>query len=264
MIHIALLGSRAQGCCACHLIHACDERFSSTLISIVLHFLISTFILYLLHFFHFLEGRSEPVHSAEKGMDSLDETYSLTGLSHSLFGNGATTERDPSTSFEKDLQGLPSIVHIFSPFFAHINPSLVSWRSASPTRSVLLVLNHIVLLKFPITATAETSRDPGLSSRSLLITLPRLKHTHLHTCLRHREHVLSTRIASPASHGSDFSWDCRRVLHQIPPNEIDQHGPTGLGLHPSRCIQPSKCFNATISDQHVLTIHGFCVPAMVS
>ena len=30
------------------------------------------------HFFHFLEGRSEPVHSAKKGMDSLDETYSLT------------------------------------------------------------------------------------------------------------------------------------------------------------------------------------------
>ena len=34
---------------------------------------------FLPHFFHFLEGRSKPVHSAEKGMDSLDETYSLTG-----------------------------------------------------------------------------------------------------------------------------------------------------------------------------------------
>ena len=39
--------------------------------------------------------------------------------------------------------------------------------------------------------------------------------------------------------------------------------------HPSRCF-PSFVFvvvvtiAATISDQHVLTIHGFCVPAMVS
>ena len=47
----------------------------STLISFL-------FILYLSHFlshiFHVLEGRSEPVHSAKKGMDSFDETYSLT------------------------------------------------------------------------------------------------------------------------------------------------------------------------------------------
>ena len=67
----------------------------------------------------------------------------------------------------------------------------------SPTRSVLLTLNRTVLLKFPITATAEISRDPCLISRSLLITLPWLKHPHLHTYLRRREHVLSTRIASP-------------------------------------------------------------------
>ena len=32
-----------------------------------------------MHSFHFLEGRSELVHSAKKGMDSLDEAYSLTG-----------------------------------------------------------------------------------------------------------------------------------------------------------------------------------------
>ena len=31
MIHTAPHGSRAQGCCAFHPIHACDERFSSTL-----------------------------------------------------------------------------------------------------------------------------------------------------------------------------------------------------------------------------------------
>ena len=56
-----------QGCCACHLIHACDERFSSTL-SPPFSSLIFPFIFYLLHFlphfFHFLEGRSEPEHSA--------------------------------------------------------------------------------------------------------------------------------------------------------------------------------------------------------
>ena len=50
--------------------------------SILLIFLIFPFISYLLHsfphFFHFLEGRSETVHSAKKGMDSLDETHSLT------------------------------------------------------------------------------------------------------------------------------------------------------------------------------------------
>ena len=32
-----------------------------------------------MHFFHFLEGRSEPVHSAKKSMDSLDDSYLLTG-----------------------------------------------------------------------------------------------------------------------------------------------------------------------------------------
>ena len=70
----------AQGCCACHLIHACDERLSSPLSSILFYFLVFSFISYLLHFhlhfFHFLEGRSEPVHFAEKGMDSLEEEKS--------------------------------------------------------------------------------------------------------------------------------------------------------------------------------------------
>ena len=53
-------------------------------------------------------------------------------------------------------------------------------------------------------------------------------------------------LCHPASHGPDYSWDCRRVLHRIPPNEIDQHGPSDLGLHSSRCTQPCKCFNAAI------------------
>ena len=32
------------------------------------------------------------------------------------------------------------------------------------------------------------------------------------------------------SHGPDSSWDCRRVLHRIPPNELDQ-------LFSSSCLQ---------------------------
>ena len=65
------------------------SRFSSTLISILFFFLIFPCISYLLHFlphfFHFLEGRSEPVHSAKKGMDSLDDSYSLTGYEPNAF-----------------------------------------------------------------------------------------------------------------------------------------------------------------------------------
>ena len=45
--------------------------------------LFTLFILYLLHFlphfFHFLEGRSKLVHSAQKGMDSTDDSYLPTG-----------------------------------------------------------------------------------------------------------------------------------------------------------------------------------------
>ena len=54
-------------------------------------------------------------------------------------------------------------------------------------------------------------------------------------------------LRHPAFRGPDSSWDCRRVLHRIPPNEIDQHGPTDLGWHSSRCSQPCKCFSSAIS-----------------
>ena len=47
------------------------------------HYLIFSFILYLslffLYFFHFLEGRSEPLHSASKGLDSRHDFRSFTG-----------------------------------------------------------------------------------------------------------------------------------------------------------------------------------------
>ena len=66
MIHT--LHRMAQGCCASHLIHAWSVRFSIDLeSSILFFFFIFSFILYLLdfllHFSHYLEGRSEPVHS---------------------------------------------------------------------------------------------------------------------------------------------------------------------------------------------------------
>ena len=35
----------------------------------------------------------------------------------------------------------------------------------------------------------------------------------------------------------DSSWDCRRVLHKTPPNELDRHSPCGRGLHPSQCTR---------------------------
>ena len=38
-----------------------------------------------------------------------------------------------------------------------------------------------------------------------------------------------------ALHGPGSSWDCRRVLHKTPPNELDRHDPSGRGLHSSRC-----------------------------
>ena len=54
----------------------------STLMSILFYFLIFQFILnllnFLLHFFHYLDGSSNTAHSAEKEMDSLDDSYLLT------------------------------------------------------------------------------------------------------------------------------------------------------------------------------------------
>ena len=60
MIHT--LHPLAQGCCACHLIHAWSVRFSFDLeSSIPFYFFIFSFILYLLHFLlHYLRGRSKP------------------------------------------------------------------------------------------------------------------------------------------------------------------------------------------------------------
>ena len=51
-------------------------------------------------------------------------------------------------------------------------------------------------------------------------------------------------LCQPALHGRDSSWDCRRVLHRISPNEFDRHGPSDLGLHSSRCAQLCECFSS--------------------
>ena len=35
-------------------------------------------------------------------------------------------------------------------------------------------------------------------------------------------------LLRPASHGSDSSWDCRRVIHKTLPNEFDRPDPSVL------------------------------------
>ena len=69
-------------------------------------------------------------------------------------------------------------------------------------------------------------------------------------------------LCHPVSHGPDSSWECRRVLHRIPPNELDQHGPSGHGLHSPRCTQPCKCFDIAIIN--VVVLRMLCSPASIS
>ena len=76
----------------------------------------------------------------------------------------------------------------------------------------------------------------------LVLDLPALWSTALSDsftscCPRPRGLVLSTRLCLPALHGPESSWDCRRVLHKTPPNELDRHDPSGRGLHSSRCTR---------------------------
>ena len=82
MIHT--LHRMAQGCCACHLIHAWSVRFTFDFeSSIPFYFLIFSLIFnllhFLLHFFHNLEGSSDTAYFAWKEMDSIDGSYFLTG-----------------------------------------------------------------------------------------------------------------------------------------------------------------------------------------
>ena len=61
-------------------------------------------------------------------------------------------------------------------------------------------------------------------------------------------------LCYPVSHGPDSSWDC-------PPNELDQHGPSGHGLHSSQCSQLCKCFNVAISQaMNVVVLGRLCSP----
>ena len=107
------------------------------------------------------------------------------------------------------------------------------------------------------------SRYPRLSSCSL-ITLPRLKHPHLHTCLRHREHVPSTRIASPCFARLRFQL---RLSSRAPPDSTTRDRSTWSNwsrLASTTMYQPCKCFTATIFEQNVLTTRESCDLAMVS
>ena len=66
-------------------------------------------------------------------------------------------------------------------------------------------------------------------------------------------------LCHPVSQGPDSSWDSRRVLHGIPQNELNQHGPSGHGLHSSQRTQPGKCFN--MATMHVVVLGILCSPA---
>ena len=76
----------------------------------------------------------------------------------------------------------------------------------------------------------------------LVLDLPALWSTALSDsftscCPRPRGFVPSSVLCLPALHGPESSWDCRRVLHKTPPNELDRHDPSGRGLHSSRCTR---------------------------
>ena len=61
------------------------------------------------------------------------------------------------------------------------------------------------------------------SAPSTISVQPSLANPHcLHGLLR------------TASHGSDSSWDCRRVIHKTLPNDFDRHDLSDCGFHPSR------------------------------
>ena len=100
----------------------------STLISILFYFHIFPFILYLLHFllhsFHYLAGRSEPVHSAKQGMDSLDDSDFLKGMSPTL-----TTSRRLTSSPTQ------------SPRSHHSSPS----KGSSRTQSTMTPHSRVLL-----------------------------------------------------------------------------------------------------------------------
>ena len=91
---------------------------------------------------------------------------------------------------------------------------------------------------------------------------PLLGHLHVLLPLAPVDSRRPLGLCYPVSHGPDSSWDCRRVLHGIPPNELDQHGLSGHGLHSSQCIQPCKCFNvATSQAMNVVVLGILCSPA---
>ena len=144
--------------------------------------------------------------------------------------------------------------HITLCISATFSKRLVSSTPHSSSTQKRLAINYSSSL------IVKLSSLPGslvvLTSLSLVVHSAALSFSGLASCLLHSETLPcprprglmpSTRIVSPASHGPDSSWDCRRMLHQISPNEFDRRCPTSRGLHSSRCTQPCKCFNAAIS-----------------
>ena len=57
--------------------------------------------------------------------------------------------------------------------------------------------------------------------------------------LHYRGSMSSLGLLHPVSHGSDSSWDCRRVIRRISPSEFDRHDPSvlrGLGALDDRIL----------------------------
>ena len=117
------------------------------------------------------------------------------------------------------------------------------------------LLSHIVLSTLRSSSTLKCLAIIYSSSQTLIAAW-KSRRTHVVCACCTLKHSLALDpvnschplgLCHPVSHGPDSGWDCRRVLHWIPPNELDRHGPTGRGLHPSQCTQPCKCFNAAIS-----------------
>ena len=204
----------AQGCCACHLIHTWSVRFSFDFeSSIPFFFLIFLFIFYLLHFlphfFHFLEGRSEPVHSAKKGMDSLDESYSLTSHAHVEWLS--PTSPSTSLSFSSSSPSSSSFfifLHFLLPFtflfldVADYNHAHCRWGAGFPGQQELL---HRLWAQRP------------LHHRGLCRVHPGVHTEHTHTWVYVHSLVLLVSAHRHIAHAPWLkSWVlCSLVTHEV-------------------------------------------------
>ena len=119
---------------------------------------------------------------------------------------------------------------------------------------------------FSSTLTVVQSSRPFL--RLLGLASSRALARGLVLCLLHSEALdprgfsPSTLIVSPCFTRPRFQLGVSSRAPPIPPDELDQHGPFGHGLHSSQCTQPCKCFNVAISQaMNVVVLGRHCCPA---